>query len=90
MKQRTPTPDQPLTCRIRAVGIVTEASVACWDSLQVTRAPCDDGSVESVVRGRLPDQSALIGVVNHLYNLGFVILSVECNSVARTAGAAGI
>jgi hypothetical protein len=90
VKQRIPKPDQPLTCRIRAAGIVSEAAVACWDSLQVTRMPCPDGSVESVVGGRLADQSALIGVVNHLYNLGFVILSVECNTAAWTSGAASI
>ena len=86
-QQRKLKVDEPFSCRIRAVGAVSEAAVACWDSLQVTTAPAEDGATESLVRGSLPDQSALIGVVNHLYNLGIVILSVECAPVARCASA---
>ena len=80
--------DEPLTCHIRTAGAVSASAVACWDSLQVQPERAPDGSRQSVVRGRLPDQAALIGVVNHLYNLGFVILSVECNSVASSGRAA--
>jgi hypothetical protein len=79
--------DQPLTCRIRTTGVISESAVACWDSLRVQSEASSDGSHHSIVRGRLPDQAALMGVVNHLYNLGFVILSVECNSAARATGA---
>jgi hypothetical protein len=28
--------------------------------------------------GRLPDQAALIGVLNHLYDLGLALISLEC------------
>jgi len=75
---RTPRTDEPLSCRILAAGEINKAAVACWNGLQVTTLPADDGATESLVRGKLPDQSALIGVVNHLYNLGFAILSIEC------------
>jgi hypothetical protein len=39
-----------------------------------------DGATVSVLRGELPDQAALFGVLNHLYNLGFRLLLVESNS----------
>lgn len=69
-----------LQCRIRAGGHVSEAAVAPWGSLCVRTLPPRNDRPESEVRGLLADQSALIGVVNHLYNLGYPILSVECKS----------
>lgn len=83
-KHRKPDIDEPLDCCIRVAGEVGETTVACWSALQLTSVPMEDGFHESLLRGSLPDQSALIGVVNHLYDLGFVILSVECTTAGRT------
>ena len=80
-QERRLTVDQPLSCHIRAAGEVAASAVASWADLRVSPETSHDGVVESLVRGRLADQAALIGVVNHLYNLGFVILSVECNEL---------
>jgi hypothetical protein len=45
--------------------------------MQIT-ASRDDGRECSVVVGRLPDQSALSGVLCTLYELGYPVLSLEC------------
>lgn len=41
------------------------------------------GGVVSTLCGTLPDQAALFGVLNHLYNLGFRLLQVEMNGTRR-------
>lgn len=41
------------------------------------------GGVVSTLCGTLPDQAALFGVLNHLYNLGFRLLQVEMNEASR-------
>jgi hypothetical protein len=33
---------------------------------------------QTALTGSLPDQAALFGILNHLYSLGFPLLSVEC------------
>ena len=38
----------------------------------------DDNEDSSTLVGRLPDQSALSGVLNTLYETQFPVLSVEC------------
>lgn len=48
-----------------------------------------DGSVISTLRGTLPDQAALFGVLNHLYNLGFRLLLVESNCESNAMPGAG-
>ena len=32
----------------------------------------------SILTGRLKDQSALIGILNSLYDFGYTLISVEC------------
>jgi hypothetical protein len=34
--------------------------------------------VQTKLTGPLPDQAALFGILNHLYGLGFPLVSVEC------------
>jgi hypothetical protein len=38
----------------------------------------DDGKVESVLEGRLPDQAALAGVLTTLYELHLPVMAVDC------------
>jgi hypothetical protein len=40
--------------------------------------------MRTILTGQLPDQAALIGVLNQLYGLGFPLLSVECLAVVET------
>jgi hypothetical protein len=39
----------------------------------------------TALTGMLPDQAALFGILNHLYGLGFPLVSVECLAVAEGA-----
>lgn len=75
-----PEVDGPLQCRIRTRGYVSEHWAGHWRDLQVRKMAWPDGSSECTLSGLLPDQSALIGVINYLYDLGFLILSMECTA----------
>jgi len=46
--------------------------------MNISRARASDGSEETVLVGRLPDRSALSGVLNSLYELHLPVTSVEC------------
>jgi hypothetical protein len=39
----------------------------------------------TTLTGILPDQAALFGILNHLYGLGFPLVSVECLAVTEGA-----
>lgn len=45
--------------------------------MNITAVGSDDASITIIV-GRLPDQTALSGVLNALYDNSYVVLSVEC------------
>lgn len=69
--------DMPAIYRIYFKGYLPQS----WsDRLNgMTIAACDEASEEpvTVLFGWLPNQAALIGVLNTLYNLHFPLLSVE-------------
>jgi hypothetical protein len=46
--------------------------------MNITQRIAEDGGVESVLVGRLADQSALSGVLNTLYELHRPVHSVDC------------
>jgi hypothetical protein len=46
--------------------------------MQLTELRESDGKVETILEGYLPDQSALCGVLNTLYELHLPVLMVEC------------
>ena len=48
------------------------------EGMNVTRADSAGGADQTVLVGRLPDQAALSGVLNTLYELHLPVLSVEC------------
>jgi hypothetical protein len=79
-KSRTETPTL-LRCSIRTAGNISDGAIASWISLRVNALFTSNNKIESEVHGYLPDRSALMDVVIHLRNLGYTILSVECNSL---------
>lgn len=79
-KSRTETPNL-LRCTIRTTGHISDGAIACWISLRVNALLTANNRIESEVHGYLPDRYALMDVVIHLRNLGYTILSVECNSL---------
>jgi hypothetical protein len=71
------TMQEPAVYRIRVEGLLSLTQTDRLLGMQIT-ASRDDGRECSVVVGRLPDQSALSGVLCTLYELGYPVLSLEC------------
>jgi hypothetical protein len=46
--------------------------------MQITETSGENGKTETILVGRLVDQSALSGVLNSLYELHLPVLSAEC------------
>ena len=67
---------EPATYLIRVQGMLR----ASWsDRLGGMRIKPDEGNAGcTVLEGALPDQAALIGVLQGLYDLGLPLLLVEC------------
>jgi hypothetical protein len=69
--------DQPGTYRIRVCGYLSEEwARARWEGVTVTTETLETGT-RSVFQGLLRDQAELLGVINALYNTGFVVVSLE-------------
>jgi hypothetical protein len=70
--------DTPATYRIRLQGSLGENWSEYLNSMTITPARAIDGAPVTILKGRLVDQAALLGVLNNAYDLGFPLLSVEC------------
>ena len=46
--------------------------------MNITSDPGPDGEARTILVGRIPDQSALSGLLNGLYELHLPVISVEC------------
>lgn len=80
MDIKHPTMNGPAVYRVRVEGHIP----LDWSSLLMgmnitTSTDADDGNTTLV--GRLPDQAALSGVLNTLYEKQYPVLSVECLEV---------
>ena len=67
----------PAVYRVRVEGRLPLTQTDRLLGMQITASRDGDQDC-SVVVGRLPDQSALAGVLSTLYELGYPVLSVEC------------
>jgi len=65
---------------IRIRGYLAPRRLDCFENLTITHQPCG----ETVLVGVFRDQAALYGLLNHIYNLGVTLLSV--NRVASPEG----
>jgi hypothetical protein len=69
--------DGPATYQVRVQGALDpQWSDFLGDMSIVTEYP-DGQKPVTILTGRLPDQSALAGVLDGLHDLGFALLSVE-------------
>ena len=71
--------DVPAIYRIRVVGRVDPDLSPRLSGMQITVGGGD--CVESILIGRIQDQSALSGVLNTLYELHLPVTNVECLDV---------
>ena len=66
------------------VGGHVEANWSDWmEGMSVRRLPNEDGPAITLLEGELIDQAALAGLLNTLYEMHLVVLSVECSSVSQ-------
>ncbi len=77
MKTGNATMNCPAVYRVRVQGRVPLDWSTRLMGMNITSS-YDDNEDSSTLVGRLPDQSALSGVLNTLYETQFPVLSVEC------------
>ena len=68
---------EPASYRIRIQGILDKNWSDYYRGMTIKHEGDPKRSAMSILTGRLADQSALIGVLNGLHDIGYPILSVE-------------
>jgi hypothetical protein len=71
--------DTPTMFHIRVKGHLDDAWADWFEGLAISNQ--ENG--ESVLSGRLPDQSAIYGILNRLGNLGLTLISVKSIEVGH-------
>ena len=66
--------DKPGVYRIKVRGVLPDGWIDRLGGLQISAKTSEDVTLE----GRLPDQSALFGVLDTLFNLHLPLLEVTC------------
>ena len=69
--------DQPGSYCIRAQGVLNERWAGYFEEMTLSVDRDAGGNPLIVLSGLLPDQAAVQGVLQKLYNLGFPLISVE-------------
>lgn len=62
----------PAWYELRVNGVLDQRWTAWFEELQLE---CDGG--HTIISGRLPDQGALHGLLNKVFDLGLVLISVR-------------
>jgi hypothetical protein len=70
--------DTPAPYRIQVQGRVASSWSDRLQGMDISQATSDAGIFVSTLTGELPDQTALAGVLNALYEMHLSVLSVEC------------
>jgi hypothetical protein len=66
------------------VGGHVESNWSDWmEGVSVRQPWSENGSAITLLEGELIDQAALVGLINTLYEMHLVVLSVECMSVSH-------
>lgn len=69
--------ETPANYRIRVQGIIGANWKDRFGGMQVAEESSSDSPSVSILTGHLPDQAALSGILNTLYDLHLPLLSVE-------------
>jgi hypothetical protein len=75
--------DDPATYQIRVQGRLKASWSDRLEGMTISVAAPDEGPVVTTLEGKLPDQAALAGVLNTLYELHLPVLEVKCLSVEQ-------
>jgi hypothetical protein len=73
----SPWPDEPATYRIHVRGTLDSSWSSQLGDLAIAVDTVQVGEPHTLLTGRLADQAALLGVLNHLAELGLALVSVE-------------
>jgi hypothetical protein len=68
----------PAIYRIRVRGRLDASWSDRLGGMQITETRGPDGQAETILVGRLPDQAALAGILNALYELHLPVVKAEC------------
>lgn len=68
----------PAVYRISVVGRLNSQWSERLSSMNITGDLAADGQEKTILIGRLPDQAALAGVLNTLYELHMPVITVDC------------
>jgi hypothetical protein len=69
--------DSPAKYRISVQGRIPARWCDCLEGMTITEGPPEAAPLVTTLLGDLPDQAALVGVLNTLYELHLPMLSVE-------------
>ena len=72
--------DWPADYRIRVRGSIRPSWSDRFEGMTISTSQAPEGWLETTLQGTLPDQAALVGVVNFLDDLRLQVLTVECLS----------
>jgi hypothetical protein len=64
--------------QITVYGIVDQSWSDWFGGLTLTPIADEDGIMSTQLTGALPDQGALRGIVNKLWDLNFTVVSINC------------
>ena len=70
--------DQPATYVIRVRGRIPVSWQDRFEGMAISMTPESAGPVLTTLQGALPDQAALVGIINSLHDLRLVVEFVEC------------
>lgn len=68
---------------ITILGQLSQSWSQEFGNLTIEATGATDYGAQTTLTGLLPDQAALFGILNHLYGLGFPLVSVECLAVTE-------
>ncbi len=75
--------DLPATYRIVVQGRIAPELSNRLEGLSIRTEPPQGDVPITTLEGKLSDQAALAGVLNSIYELHVLVLSVECLNIAR-------
>ena len=80
---------QPMHCCITVRGRIAPHWSRWLEELQLSYHSSENGDEVTELNGTVPDQSALQGVLNRIWNLNLTVLSVKTSAEARGEGQPG-
>ena len=79
--------DRPATFQVHVQGCIKQRWVDWFDGMTITSGDDDNAPVITTLTGTLPDQAALLGLLQKLDTLGLALLLVRREEASWTSDA---